>query len=303
MNRGKAEVAHVRTRLLASDTILALRGMLSVVPIPATSRLPLPNSDDEFDDMVADALAIRFGNASLVRFGRRGQRQQGIDGLDPTVPLAQATVWQSTLQKERVVEKIEADLSRVDPGLAAQPRLFVAALGINRDANVQARFLELMELRVRQGKCAVMPLFWEDVSGDLCSKDEIARKWFPTLFAPAAATAQGSSSEASRDAAYWESIVNRMVADWLNWCVRSGALSLMHRVPIVRIARTGASAVVGFPVLGRWDLRMGLFAPTHGNGGADTVRVGRTDVRLSTIIACDDRTETYLARLALAQGG
>ncbi len=247
--------------------------------------------------MVADALGVRFANSRFVRFGRTGQRQRGIDGLDPAIPLSQSIVWQSTLQKERVFEKIAADLISVDGGFATQPHLFVAALGMNRDANLQTRFHELMEARVRERKCAVMPLFWEDICGDLCSKDEIARKWFPTLFAPSASE-RAQPSTASEDAAYWESMIQRKISDWLDWSVRSGYLSLMHRVPILRIARMGARPAVGFPVLGRWNLRMGLFTPTLGNGGSDTVRVGPTDIRLTTIIACDDLTEEYLPQLA-----
>jgi hypothetical protein len=123
-----------------------------------------------------------------------------------------------------------------------------------------------------------MPLFWEDISSDLCSKDEIARKWFPTLFAPSAAPGQVLPAAQSADAAYWEAMIQRMVSDWLNCCVNSRQLGLIEHVPIVRIARMGAKPVIGFPVLGRWDMRMVSFVPTHGNGGADTVRVNRTDV-------------------------
>src|ERR1700722_9788434 len=103
------------------------------MPIPATARIPPPNSKEEVEDMVADALRVRFDNPHLVRFGRSGQRQSGIDGFDPTAPLGRSIVWQSSLQSKRIVEKIEEDLSSMDGGLPGQPWLFVAALGMERD--------------------------------------------------------------------------------------------------------------------------------------------------------------------------
>jgi hypothetical protein len=97
------------------------------MPIPSTANFPPPRSEDEFEDIVADALRLLFGRPQLMRFGRRGQRQHGIDGVDSTVPMSDNIVWQATLQQEDVVSKICDDLRTRDADLAGQPKLFVAA--------------------------------------------------------------------------------------------------------------------------------------------------------------------------------
>src|SRR5579871_3827387 len=49
------------------------------MPSPSTSKWPRPHNDDEFEDMVLDAMRLRWGDPDAHRYGRRGQRQHGID--------------------------------------------------------------------------------------------------------------------------------------------------------------------------------------------------------------------------------
>lgn len=66
------------------------------MPVRSRLNLPPPSDDDEFDAMVQDVLRVRHSNVHLVRYGRRGQRQDGIDGFDPIASPGTEIVWQST---------------------------------------------------------------------------------------------------------------------------------------------------------------------------------------------------------------
>ena len=49
------------------------------MPTPATARWPGPKSEDEWEEMVLDAMKLRWEDADARRNGRRGQRQNGVD--------------------------------------------------------------------------------------------------------------------------------------------------------------------------------------------------------------------------------
>lgn len=129
--------------------------------------------------MVADALRLRYQNPELTRFGRKGQSQHGIDGYDPVAPDGDRIVWQATLQSDDVLKKIERDLELMDAGLPFVPRVFIAALGMTRDRTIQLGLLEMATSRVRNGKCAVEGIFWEDIHDLLIHDDALRRKYYP----------------------------------------------------------------------------------------------------------------------------
>ena len=49
-------------------------------------RYPLPKNDDHFEEFCISFLRAHFGLSGIQRYGRRGQRQFGIDILDLTSP-------------------------------------------------------------------------------------------------------------------------------------------------------------------------------------------------------------------------
>src|SRR5579863_6894503 len=49
------------------------------MPTPAGSLLPPPKSWDEFEDICADLFSREWGDRNASRYGRSGQRQNGVD--------------------------------------------------------------------------------------------------------------------------------------------------------------------------------------------------------------------------------
>lgn len=142
---------------------------------PATANFPPPTSADEMENMAEDALRERYGRRHLVRFGRTGQRQGGIDGLDQQDP---TLVWQTTLQQDRVKAKIERDLATMDEDGDFHPEVFVLVLGFPRDANLQREILKLSGMRLIEEKCRIEALFWDDVRQILVGNPALLAKHF-----------------------------------------------------------------------------------------------------------------------------
>jgi hypothetical protein len=49
------------------------------MPTIASSELPVPNSWDEFENICADLFGRIWNDHNVVRYGRMGQRQHGVD--------------------------------------------------------------------------------------------------------------------------------------------------------------------------------------------------------------------------------
>ncbi len=150
------------------------------MPIARNIRLPPPKDEDEFEDLVTEALQARHSNPHLVRVGRSGQSQCGIDGWDSVNP--NGLVWQATTQQNRLGEKLRRDLALFDEGQIGARSVFVFATSMPRDAGLQLEILRLTEERMSQGKCVVEPLFWDDIRMYL--SDEVLRRHYPEWTPP-----------------------------------------------------------------------------------------------------------------------
>lgn len=162
---------------------------------PATANFPPPSSADEMDNMAEDALRERYGRRHLIRFGRSGQRQGGIDGLDQADP---TLVWQTTLQQDRVTAKIARDLAAMDSDGHFRPEVFVLVLGFPRDAGLQREVQRISGQRQIEGKCRVDALFWEDVRQILVGDPALRAKHFVGFEADASHGAELAELEIER---------------------------------------------------------------------------------------------------------
>ena len=129
------------------------------VPIPSTSRLPsLPQDEDEFENIVRDALCLRFSDPSFKRYGRGGQQQHGIDGFaDSSGPNA-GVAWQATLQHAGALSKLKRDLEKLDRS-SLPVRHLLYCVGMSRDARLQDEVARLSYSRVDSNKCSLEVIF------------------------------------------------------------------------------------------------------------------------------------------------
>lgn len=199
----------------------------------ATGKLPIPKSDNEFDNIATDALTLRYPGRSLIRFGRSGQAQHGIDGLDQSSP---DLVWQSTLQEKGALKKLQADLAAMD-GHFEDVQVFVACLGFDRDGKLQDDLRKLSGQRQLDGKCGIEVLFWGDITDTLANDPVRFAKHFPEHAPSPALEALAKAALADRDAA-------RAPQLYLAFGGQAATLGTQHEQHGVTIHNIGACAVL-----------------------------------------------------------
>jgi hypothetical protein len=81
------------------------------VAIPV--MFPIPTDEDDFEDICVDILRIYWSRPKLERYGRKGERQNGIDIIDPggITPLHEAQCKLKEFEKTLTPSSIEKEVS------------------------------------------------------------------------------------------------------------------------------------------------------------------------------------------------
>ena len=148
------------------------------MPSPPTTDLPRPKSWDEFEDICADVLKRVWEDPYIVRNGRSGQRQRGVDsyGLPRHLGGAVAKKYGGAQCKETSELTIDVIEAEVEKAKEFKPRLseYVIMTTAPRDSNVQE------EVRTRAWPFdRVHVMFWDDISLELSGHDDLLQKHFP----------------------------------------------------------------------------------------------------------------------------
>ncbi|NOK17451.1 restriction endonuclease [Corallococcus carmarthensis] len=150
------------------------------MPSPVTASLPLPKSWDEFEDIVADILKLRWGTPNVTRNGRSGQSQNGVDiyGRAKHLEGSYAGAQCKKVSAPVAWEDVEREVNKADDFVPPLGE-YLFATTASRDASIQKAARLFNEDRRRLGKCAVEILFWEDLCLDLAGDQNLLAKHFP----------------------------------------------------------------------------------------------------------------------------
>jgi len=151
---------------------------VQTVPTPATSRWPRPKSEDEWEDMVLDAMRARWRDRDAARVGRRGQRQRGVDVCGREGATGQTLGAQAKNRDTLGEIDLAGDIAAAEHFKPALNRYYFVLAG-PRDAKLQERIRELSQSREAEGRFSVQVLFFEDVCSDLASNGELVEKYWP----------------------------------------------------------------------------------------------------------------------------
>ena len=149
------------------------------MPTPTTANLPKPKSPDEFEDIVLDALKLRWKDPHATRYGRSGQRQYGVDILGhPSRLDGQLSGAQCKARKLSVPLLVD----EIDKAKTFRPKLSELLLVTtdSRDAELQATVLQHLENNPPPFRVEI--LFWEDVVLELAANADLIRKHWPGFF-------------------------------------------------------------------------------------------------------------------------
>jgi tetratricopeptide (TPR) repeat protein len=148
------------------------------MPTIASSNVPPPKSWDEFEDIVLSAAKHRWKSSDFYRYGRQGQKQDGVD------------IWGHDeeqhhigIQCKNTVDGISLDVieSEINNAEAFAPKLdhLYVATTAKRDAPLQRAVRKISKQRHQDSKFRVDILFWDDVCQDLAQDDDVFFKHYP----------------------------------------------------------------------------------------------------------------------------
>lgn len=147
------------------------------MPSPSTTNFPQPKSWDEFEDICADMLKKLWRDPYIVRNGRSGQKQNGVDIYGCPEHLGGRVSGKVTgVQCKNTHELGEGTVDdEVTAAKGFQPPLseYLILTTAPRDANVQKH--------VRSGSWPfhVHIMWWDDICLELSGHDDLLKKHFP----------------------------------------------------------------------------------------------------------------------------
>ena len=159
--------------------LLLLEGNYQM-PTFADSRVALPRSWDEFEDIVCSAAKNRWSNPDFTRHGRQGQRQDGVyiygsDQKDMLVGIQCKNTW-SGITSNIIAQEVQKAES-------FQPRLTALYIATTADTDqaVQGSVREMSAARKSRGEFEVRVLFWSDLWLDLTLNETRLFQHYPQL--------------------------------------------------------------------------------------------------------------------------
>lgn len=148
------------------------------MPSPPTSRLPVPRSWDEFEDIVSDVLRRVWSDPYVHRNGRVGQAQNGVDilgrpqHLNATSSTPRFCAAQCKLTSSLSLQTIQADIAKAQL-FSPTPTEFLVMTTALRDTALQ------QAVRCFPWPFRVEIWFWEDISLALAGHADLLKKHYP----------------------------------------------------------------------------------------------------------------------------
>lgn len=143
------------------------------MPSPSTTQLPIPKSWDEFEDIVADLLKVKWRDPYITRNGRSGQSQHGVDIYGQPQHLHGKYAGVQCKCSDKLDFQSVQDEVTLAKGFVPQLQEYLIAVTMSRDAGLQE------QIRIVQWPFRVHIMFWEDISLELSGNDELLQKHFP----------------------------------------------------------------------------------------------------------------------------
>ena len=142
---------------------------------------PKPSDWNTFEDIVCDVYSRKLGNYNLQRYGRRGQKQYGVDIVGFTSNGLLGIQCKHHPTGTITINETDNEIAKAED---FQPKLdlFVIATSADRDNDAHTHILEVSEKRVAQGKYPVTIMFWQDIYSWLAEFPDLVYKHFTKYF-------------------------------------------------------------------------------------------------------------------------
>lgn len=168
------------------------------MPTLANCELPRPKNWDEFEDICLSISKIRWQNPNFSRFGRQGQKQDGVD-IYGNGQLGQLIGVQgkNTLMSQITIKTINNEIENAELFVPKIAELYIATSS-HRDVNIQRQVAEISQQRLFEGKFGVGIIFWSDIEQELSKDINELKRFYPQFF-PANTQTNIPNSDTLRD--------------------------------------------------------------------------------------------------------
>lgn len=146
------------------------------MPSASTTKLPRPKSEEEWEDMVLDAMRIRWNDPNAFRYGRKGQSQNGVDIIgrrDSLTVAAQAKNCDSLSE-----QIIKSEIKKTEKLYVQLDELYFVISG-NRDTKLQELIHGISIENKANGSFEIFIVYFDDVCNHLtCNLDLVKKYWY-----------------------------------------------------------------------------------------------------------------------------
>lgn len=151
--------------------------------MPALSNIELPRPKDwnEFEDICLSVCKSRWENSNFTKFGRRGQKQDGVDIHGYNILGASIGVQCKNTLSSLTEKIIETEVNKAETFTPLISELYIAT-SASSDVNLQRYIMEMSKQRVASGKFGVGILFWSDIEQDLSKNINEVARFYPQFF-------------------------------------------------------------------------------------------------------------------------
>ena len=150
------------------------------MPTYASSKIPPPKSWEEFEDIVTDVAKLKWGTPNVTRYGRTGQRQNGVDivGEPVHIPNEFAGIQCKNLDTELNIDIIKKEIKKAESFKPPIKEFILACTG-KRNVSLQKEVMKISQLRKKSEQFSIIIWFWDDLSLDLTGSSALMEKHYP----------------------------------------------------------------------------------------------------------------------------
>ena len=149
---------------------------------------PKPKSEDTFEDIVCDVYSREFQNPNLQRYGRSGQKQDGIDivgivmaGINYSINKLVAIQCKNHIKRmgnAQLKKEITDEIEEFEKNSNLEIDRYIFATSADTSKPVQDFVLSLNEQRSKEGKFLIDIVFWDDITKKLDNYPDLLYKYF-----------------------------------------------------------------------------------------------------------------------------
>lgn len=156
------------------------------MPTRRDTNYPSPTNSDEFESMLRDICALEWNDSNTQKFGRKGQKQYGVDIYGQPVNSNgkyRGTQCKLRSKKEQLSEKeIESEVSDAK-NFPHDLDTLIIATDAPRDTHTQILVDQISQRETSRGNFRVVIWFWDNITERLASYPKLIVKYYPDFYA------------------------------------------------------------------------------------------------------------------------